>query len=193
MKIVATILLALLFALPAASAQKKEEIETYLVAPYTLNKLITVTMVDGQKVQGRVVGGDDDKIIVERRGSQIELRTDRILNIRLLRATRSPKVILAGNLIGGMGLGFAGAALGKAAAETIRDDDQPGRIGPLVGGIVLGFAGGYLGKEIARNAAYDEVIVTVTRGVEGQAPKTGAILLPTPDSNPRVQPVDLRR
>ena len=208
MKIACTVLLLLLLAAPAACAQVREEIETYLVAPYTVNKVVTVTMTDGRKLKGMVLSGDDDKIVVAQKDGSVELATANILNIRLPRPSSSVKVNFAGNLIGGVGLGFAGAAIGKEMAKAIRDDGSPGKIGPLLGGIALGFAGGYLGREVARQAAYQEVILTVSGGVEGQAPKTtGAILLPpstpagavlllpppAPAAAARVQPIDPRR
>ena len=193
MNILFTTLLTLLLLAPAALAQEQEEIETYLVAPFTLNRIVTVTMADGTKVQGKMLSGDDDKIVVEQKGAPVELRTNQISTIRFRRFKRNTKVDFAGNLLGGIGFGFGGASIGKLAAESIRGDGTPGRIGPIMGGVVLGFIGGYVGREIARNSSIERVTLKVTQGVEGQPPKVGSITLPAPESNARVQPVNLRR
>ena len=194
MRIVYTTLLALLLVAPAACAQAEEEIETYLVAPHTLNKWVTVVTVDGRKAEGKVVSGDDDKIVVQpKTGAAVEMATNKIVIVRFRRPRRNAKVDFAGNIIGGIGFGIGGAQLGKHAGESIRGDGTPGRIGPIVGGVVLGFAGGYVGREIVRRSASEEVTLKVIQGVEGQPPKVGAITLPAPPPDARVQPVDLRR
>ncbi len=196
MKIVSTTLLVLLLAAPLAFAQVEEEIETYLVAPQTMNKWVTVVTNDGKKVQGKVVSGDDDKIVVQPKGgSPVDVPTGKIVTVRFRRPKRSPGVDLAGSLIGGIGFGIGGAVLGKHAGESIRGDGTPGRAGPIVGGVVLGFAGGLIGREIARRSSTEEVTLKVSEGVSGQPPKVGAITLPGPpaDSTGRVQPADLRR
>jgi hypothetical protein len=197
MRIISTTLLALLLAAPFAFAQVVEETETYLVAPQTMNKRVTVVTTDGKKVEGKVVSGDDDKIVVQpTTGSPVDVPTGRIVTVHFRRPRRSAKVDLAGNLIGGIGLGIGGAQLGKHVAESVRGDDlSNARRGPIVGGVLLGFVGGHVGREIARHAATEEVTLKVSEGVSGQAPKVGAITLPAPpaDSAGRVQPVDLRR
>lgn len=193
MKIASTTLVALLLAALTALGQAEEEVETYLVAPYTLNKAVTVITTDGKKLEGKVVTGDDDKIVLQRPTGPMDLPTGQIQLLRFRRPKRSTKLDFVGSLIGGVGLGMAGAAIGKEVAKSIRDDDSPGRIGPIVGGIALGFVGGYVGRAIVRRAVTEEVTLKVTGGVEGKAPKLGSAILPEPPSHARVSPVDLRR
>lgn len=194
MRIVYAILVILLLLPPAAIAQVEEEIETYLVAPHTQNKWVIVVTSEGKKIEGQVTSGDDEKITVQpKTGGPVEVRTDKIITVRFRRPKRSTGIDFAGNMIGGVGFGIGGAQLGKHAGESIRGDGSPGRIGPIVGGVVLGFAGGYVGREIARRSASEEVTFKVIQGVEGQPPKVGAITLPVPPPDARVQPVDLRR
>jgi len=175
MRIARGLLIAIL-ALPAL-AQVREELDSYLVAPYTMNRKVALTTRDFTKLEGKVVGGDEDKVIVEQKGGRVEVPVGQIYLVQLRRPRRSAKVDFIGNLIGGVGLGLAGAAIGREAAESIRGEGDPGRAGPVVGGIVLGFAGGYLGKEIARRLASQEVTLLVMHQAPA-APKSGSLAAP---------------
>lgn len=197
MKTTLTALLLLALAAPAALAQSQEEIENYLVAPYTLNKVVTVTMADGRKVEGTVIAGDDNNISVAHSGGVAVLPTGRIVTVRFRRPKRSAKSDLAGNLIGGIAFGIGGAALGRQAAQSIQGRDEQGPAGPIIGGVVMGLAGGIIGTQLFRQTHTEDVTLKVTPGVEGQAPKIGSLALPplvsSPPDSARVQPVDPRR
>jgi len=147
---------------PLALAQKQEEAESYLVAPYTLNKMTRVTLPDYSTLRGKVVGGDEDKIVVlGQDGKRTDVPTSKIQLVQFRRQRRSNKIEFLASLAGGMSLGFAGSTIGKHAAMSIRSDKAPGRIGPIVGGVGLGFLGGYIGKRLARHAVTEEVTLTL--------------------------------
>ncbi len=189
MKKMYAIVAAVLVTAGGLAAQATEEVPPYLVAPFTLNKTVTVTMADGRKLAGKVVRGDDDKIFVGE-GTPVEVATSQIASVQFRRRKRSSGGEFAGSLIGGVGLGMGGAAIGRAAAESIRSDGSPGRVGPIVGGIVLGFVGGQIGRQIARHAATQEVTLKVVEALSGQPPKPGETPLP---AAVRLEPSDLRR
>jgi hypothetical protein len=81
----------------------------------------------------------------------------------LRRPKRSAKLDFIGNMVGGLGFGFAGAAVGKKAAENIRSDHTSGKAGPIVGGVVFGFAGSYLGRYLVRHMAAEQVTLKVVQ------------------------------
>jgi hypothetical protein len=189
-------LVVLLFCACAPAAMAQDEIEAYLVAPFTMGKAVTVNTNDGRRIHGVVVSGDDTKIVVERPGDRTEVATNRISSVKIGRASNSPTLTAVGSVIGGVGLGFAGAALGKSAGIAWHDDRQPGRALPVIGGVVFGLFSGWLGGKVARNAGWEQVTLKVTPGIEGQAPRTGdggaASVAPQPEFQ-RVQPADFRR
>ena len=133
-------LLCVLF-LSTAYGATEEEIETYLIAPFTKDHDVTLTLRDGKKVQGRVTSGDDSKIVVQQASGNAEIATSEITSVHFRRAKRSARTDFIGSLVGGVGMGFAGGAIGRTIAKNIRDDGTSGRVGPVVGGLVLGMAG----------------------------------------------------
>ena len=154
-------MMVLVLAAPLALAGSQEEVETYLVAPYTTGKMVTVMMAGGKKVEGKVVSGDDEKITVQQSSGPLNVPVTQIESVELRRPKRSTKLDFIGNMIGGLGFGFAGAAIGKKAAENIRGDHTSGKVGPIVGGVVFGFAGSYLGRYMVRHMAAEQVTLKV--------------------------------
>lgn len=177
MRTLYSIVAGLLLVAPAVLAQVTEEVEGYLVTPYTLNKQVTVITTDRRKIEGKVIKGDADRVFINQGGTMVELQTNRILTVTLRRPKRSGKIDFLGSLIGGVALGFAGAAIGKESAKGIRSDGTPGRVGPIVGGVAAGFIGGRLGRSLARRALKEEVTLKVTP--EGEQPPSGSPA-PTP-------------
>jgi len=177
MRALYSVVAGLLLVAPAVLAQVTEEVEGYLVTPYTLNKQVTVITTDRRKIEGKVIKGDADRLLIDQRGVPVELQTNRILTVTLRRPKRSGKIDFLGSLIGGVALGFAGAAIGRESAKVLRSDGTPGRVGPIVGGVGAGFAGSRLGQYLARRAIKEEVTLKVTP--EGEQPQTGPTA-PTP-------------
>jgi hypothetical protein len=163
MKIFCSSMMVLVLAVPLALAGTQEDVESYLVAPYTTGKMVTVTMAGGKKVEGKVVSGDDEKITVLQSGGSVNVPVDQIASVELRRPKRSAKLDFIGNMVGGLGFGFAGAAVGKKAAENIRGDHTSGKAGPIVGGVVFGFAGSYLGRYLVRHMAAEQVTLKVVQ------------------------------
>jgi len=195
MKISCVSILTLFLVAPGVWAQVKEEVEPYLVAPQILKKTVNITTADFRVVRGKVVAADEEKVVVRKGADRLELPVTKIQMVNFRRPKRSGKMEFLGNLLGGTGFGFAGAAIGKQAAQGIRSDGQPGRIGPIVGGIALGFAGGYIGKHLMRRAVQEEVTLTLLPDVVAPAPKSSSLAWPPPA--PRapirsVQPAGLR-
>lgn len=158
---------------PAAFAQKQEDAEPYLITPYTMNKQASVTLADFSKVTGKVVGGDDEKVVLlQPGGKRTEVPTRKIQLVQYQRPRRSNKLDFLGSLIGGIGLGYAGSTIGKHAAMSIRSDGTPGRIGPITGGVGFGFLGGMIGKHLIRHAVKEQVTLTLVP--EGASPAATA-------------------
>lgn len=163
MKMFCSSMMVLVLAAPLALAGSQEDVESYLVAPYTTGKTVTVTMAGGKKVEGKVVSGDDDKITVQQSSGPVNVPVTQIASVELRRPKRSIKLDFIGNMIGGLGFGFAGAAVGKKAAENIREDHTSGKAGPIIGGVVFGFAGSYLGRYLVRHMAAEQVTLKVVQ------------------------------
>jgi len=157
--------------------------------------MITVSMADGKKVEGKGIRGDDQKIAVQQSSGPIERSTNQIANIHLRRPKRRAKVDLIGNLLGGVGFGFVGAEIGRQAVEAIRSDGNPGEIGAVVGGIVFAFGGGYVGRSIARHLATEDVTLKIVGRELGHTPlpPTGPITLPSPSRNAELKSADSPR
>jgi len=171
MRALYSIIAGLLAVAPAVLAQVTEEVEGYLVAPYTLNKQVTVITTDRRKIEGKVIKGDADTLSIDQRGTTVELPTNRVLIVTFRRPKRSGKIDFLGSLAGGVALGFAGAAIGRESAKAIRSDGTPGRVGPIAGGVAAGFIGGRLGRSLARRAFKEEVTLKVTP--QGEQPDNG--------------------
>ena len=172
MKISCVSILSLFLVAPAVWAQVKEEVEPYLVAPQILKKTVNITTADFRVVRGKVLSANEEKVVVQKGADRLELPVTKIHMVNFRRPKRSGKLDFLGNLLGGTGFGFAGAAIGKQAAQGIRSDGQPGRIGPVVGGIALGFVGGYIGKHLMRRAVQEEVTLTLLPDVVAAPPTT---------------------
>jgi hypothetical protein len=180
MKISCVSILTLFLVAPGVWAQVKEEVEPYLVAPQILNRTVNITTADFKVVRGKVVAADEEKVVVRQGAGRVELPVTKIQMVNFRRPRRSGKLEFLGNLLGGTGFGFGGAAIGKQAAQSIRGDGQPGRIGPIVGGIAFGFAGGYIGKHLMRRAVQEEVTLTLLPDVAAPAPQTSPPPQPAP-------------
>lgn len=165
----------LLFSIAAPAGQTAgkpaEQIEDFLVVPTTRGKTVDFTLKDHTIVTGKVVGGDDEKVVIQdAKGARTELPLAKVLVLQFRRAKRSGKLDFAGSLAGGIGLGVAGAAAGRQIGQNIHSDGSAGRAAPLAGGVGLGFLGGYLGKVIVRHLATEQVTLTVI-SAEEPAPK----------------------
>lgn len=192
MKTVCSIAAVLLLLASPAIAQVTEEVEPYLVAPFVTNKVVSVVTTERRKIEGKVIKGDENKIVVNQGGSPVELPVSKILLVQFRRPKRSARNDFLGSVIGGVGLGFAGAAIGREAAQSIRSDGRAGRVGPIVGGIAFGFAGGQIGRWLMRRSVKEEVTLKIL-GADG-VPKNGALRLPAaPVSDARIQPAAPRQ
>ena len=187
MKISCVSILTLFLVAPGVWAQVKEEVEPYLVAPQILNKTVNITTADFRVLRGKVVAADEEKVVVRKGADRLELPVTKIQMVNFRRPKRSGKLDFIGNLLGGTGFGFGGAAIGKQAAQGIRADGQPGRIGPIVGGMALGFLGGYVGKHLMRRAVQEEVTLTLLPDVAAPAPKSSSLAWPPPRPAPAVK------
>ena len=184
MKISCASILTLFLVAPGVWAQVKEEVEPYLLAPQITNKTANITTADHKVVRGKVVAADEEKVVIRQGADRLELPVTKIHMVNFRRPKRSGKLEFLGNLLGGTGFGFGGAAIGKQAAQGIRADGQPGRIGPIVGGMALGFLGGYVGKHLMRRAVQEEVTLTLLPDVAAPAPQTSP---PPPRPAPAVK------
>ncbi len=157
------LLVVLLCLCAVAVAQKSgEEVEPYLVTPITQGHHASFTLDDKSMVSGKVVGGTDQTVIVaDESGKRSEIPVTRVRALQFQRPRRSTKLDFLGSVIGSVSLGFAGAAIGRTAAEHIHSDHTAGTAGPMIGGLTFGFLGGYLGQKIIRHAVKEDVRLTV--------------------------------
>src|ERR1035437_6744667 len=88
MKMFCSSMMVLVLAAPLALAGSQEEVETYLVAPYTTGKMVRVMMAGGKKVEGKVVSGDDEKITVQQSSGPVSVPVTQIASVEF----RRPKI-----------------------------------------------------------------------------------------------------